>query len=95
MTTIRNEHHVVKYAKIDARIITGSNVRNILLLTEKDSIEHDIKKLKCHKVAIGDSRKIGIIKELIEINNDQLSLNDLTKEELNNFLAHLSISQTG
>ena len=69
MATTRNEHHDLKYAKSDARIITGSNVRNILLLTEKDAKEHDIKNLKCQKVAIEDSRKIDIIKELIKINN--------------------------
>ena len=88
--------HFLKYAKSDVRSITGSNVRNILLLTEKDTIEHvtkrDIKKLKYHKVAIEDSWKIDIVKELIEIKNDQLSLNDFTKEELNEILTHLCIS---
>ena len=88
--------HVLKYAKNDVRSITGSNVRNILLLTEKDTIEHvtkrDVKKLKYHKAAIEDSWKIDIVKELIEIKNDQLSLNDFTKEELNEILTHLCIS---
>ena len=61
MATTRNEHHILKYAKSDARIVTGSNVRNILLLTEKDAIEHvtkhDVKKLKYHKVSKGSRQK--------------------------------------
>ena len=89
-------NHVLNYAKSDVRSITGSNVRNILLLTEKDAIEHvtkhDVKKLKYREVTIEDSWKIDIVKEIIEIKNDQLSLNDFTKEELNDILTHLCIS---
>ena len=88
--------HVLKYAKSDVRSITGSNIRNILLLTEKDGIEnitkHDIKRLKYHEVAKEDTWKIGFIKELIEIKNNQLSLNDFTKEELEDILTHLCVS---
>ena len=77
--------HILKYVKSDVRSITGSNVRNILLLTEKDDFEdvtkHDIKKLKYHES--NDSWKTSFIKEIIEIKNNQLDLNEFTKEELN------------
>ena len=88
--------HVLKYAKSDVRSITGSNIRNILLLTEKDAIEnitkHDIKGLKYHEVTREDTWKISFIRELIEIKNNQLSLNDFTKEKLNDILTHLCVS---
>ena len=84
-----------KYVKSDVRSITGSNVRNILLLTEKDDFEdvtkHDIKKLKYHEISSNDSWKTSFIKEIIEIKNNQLDLNEFTKEELNDILAHLCI----
>ena len=85
--------HILKYVKSDVRSITGSNVRNILLLTEKDNFEevtkHDIKELKYHASAGDDSWKISFIKEITEIKNNKLGLNEFTKEELNEILAHL------
>ena len=76
--------HILKYVKSDVRSITGSNVRNILLLTEKDDFEdvtkHDIKKLKYHES--NDSWKTSFIKEIINIKNNHLGLNEFTKEEL-------------
>ena len=54
--------HVLKYVMHDVRSVTGSNFRNIMLLTEKDTIEeidiHDIKKLNYHKVTDENAWKI-------------------------------------
>ena len=57
--------HILKYVKHDVKSVTGSNLRNILLLTDRDAIEevskHDIKALKYHEVTIENSWKIGLI----------------------------------
>ena len=88
--------HVLKYVKHDVRSVTGSNLRNILLLTDKDTIEelnsNDIKKLKYHEVVKEDYWKIGLAKEIIDIKNNQLSLCDFSIQELNEVLDNLCIS---
>ena len=88
--------HILKYVKSDVRSINGSNIRNILLLTEKDTFadisKHDIRKLTYHKIDTEDQWKIGFIREITEIKNDQLNLNEFTKEELNDILEYLCTS---
>ena len=88
--------HILKYARSDVRSITGSNIRNILLLTEKDAFaditKRDIRELKYKEIAKDDFWKIGFIREIIEVKNEQLGLNDFTKEELNDILAYLCTS---
>ena len=88
--------HILKYVKHDVKSVTGSNLRNILLLTDRDTIEeiskHDVKGLKYHEVSNDNIWKIGFIKEIIEIKNNQASLNDFSKEELNDILANLCTS---
>ena len=85
--------HVLKYVKHDVRSVTGSNLRNILLMTNRDNIEeittHDVKKLKYHEVTQENVWKIDFIKELIAIKNNQASLNDFSKEELDVILTNL------
>ena len=84
------------YARRDVRSITGSNIRNILLLTEKDAFaditKRDIRELKYKEIASDDFWKIGFIREIIEVKNEQLGLNDFTKEEINDILAYLCTS---
>ena len=88
--------HVLKYVMHDVRSVTGSNLRNILLLTEKDTIEeisiHDIKKLKYHKVTDENAWKIDLVKEITEIKNHQLSLNEFSMEEITDILKNLCTS---
>ena len=65
-------------------------------MTDRDTIEeiskHDVKGLKYHEVSNENIWKIGFIKEIIEIKNNQASLNDFSKEELNDILANLCTS---
>ena len=76
--------------------MTGSNLRNILLLAEKDTIEeisiHDIKNLKYHKVTDENAWKIELVKEITEIKNHQLSLNEFSMEEITDILKNLCTS---
>ena len=80
----------------DVRSVTGSNLRNILLLTEKDTIEeisiHDIKNLKYHKVTDENAWKIELVKEITEIKNHQLSLNEFSMEEITDILKDICTS---
>ena len=88
--------HILKYARRDIRSITGSNIRNILLLTEKDAFaditKRDIRELMYKEIANDEFWKIGFIRGIIEVKNKQLGLNDFTKEELNDILAYLCTS---
>ena len=62
--------HVLNYVKHDVKSVTGSNLRNILLLTDKDTVEEinsiDIKKLKYHQVTKENDWKIELLREIIE-----------------------------
>ena len=88
--------HVLNYIKHDVRSVTGSNLRNILLLTDKDNVDeidkHDVRKLKYHEVTVENAWKIGVVKEISEIMNNQLSLTDFSLEELSEILENLCIS---
>ena len=44
------------------------------------------------EIANDEFWKIGFIREIIEVKNKQLGLNDFTKEELNDILAYLCTS---
>ena len=80
----------------DVRSVTGSNLQNILLLTDKDTIEeiriHDIKNLKYHKVMDENAWKIELVKEITEIKNHQLSLNEFSMEEITDILKDICTS---
>ena len=88
--------HVLNYVKHDVKSVTGSNLRNILLLTDKDTVEEinsiDIKKLKYHQVAEENNWKIELLREIIETKHNQLSINEFSNEELNNILEYLCTS---
>ena len=88
--------HVLNYVKHDVRSVTGSNLRNILLLTDKDTVEEinsiDIKKLKYHEVTKENDWKIELLKEIIETKNNQLSISEFSVEELNDILEYLCTS---
>ena len=84
--------HILKYARRDVRSITGSNIRNILLLTEKDAFaditKRDIRELMYKEIANDEFWKICFIREIIEVKNEQLGLNDFTKEGTNDILTY-------
>ena len=62
-------------------------------MTNRDTIEeittHDVKKLKYHEVTQENLWKIDFIKEIIAIKNNQASLNNFSKEELDDILRNL------
>ena len=59
----------------DTNSITGSNIRRILLLTRKSSLEEvseqDIDKLAYEEVDEKDKWRVSIIRELLDCKNDE------------------------
>ena len=88
--------HILNYVKHDVQSTTGSNLRYILLLVGKTTIEeittHDIKELRYHGISFEDNWKVDFIHEIIEIKNNQLEVNEFSKEELNDILEYLCTS---
>ena len=80
----------------DARSITGSNLRNILLLTKKSSIPElvpdDIAEMKYHEIPDNENWKISIIKELIEVKNRTLEVETFRMAEIDQVLEYLCVS---
>ena len=79
----------------DTRSTTGSNLRNILLLTDKYRIEditvQDIDNYCYAPAKDEDLWKFDIVKELIEVRADQCVIEDFSSEELDDILEHLCI----
>ena len=80
----------------DARSTTGSNLRNILLMTDKsnvcDLVPNDVDNMEYHPLPEGEKWKLSIIKEIIENKNGNMNIDNLTEEELDNTLEYLCIS---
>ena len=80
----------------DARSITGSNLRNILLMTGKtdvrDLVPEDVDKMEYHPIPEGEKWKISIVQEIIEQKNGNLDIENLSEIELENTLKYLCVS---
>ena len=79
----------------DTRSTTGSNLRNILMLTDKHKIEDitikDIDDFCYAPARQEDLWKIDMVKELIEVRAEQFDVPDFSREELDDILEHLCI----
>ena len=77
----------------DTRSTTGSNLRKILLLTEKTKIEditiQDIDNYCYAPARQEDLWKIDMVKELVEVRADQYEVPDFSREELDEILKNL------
>ena len=103
MTFIQQIQNLTKQASIfllqsishDARSITGSNLRNVVLLTKKSSIPElvpdDIAEMKYHKIPDDEKWKIPIIKELIEVKNKMLEVETFRMAEIDQVLEYLCV----
>ena len=83
----------MKIVKTDTRSTTGSNLRNILLLTEKDTIQDidfkDIEHLVYSPVKVEDLWKIDLVKEIVDVKADQITVENFDDEDLKNILEHI------
>ena len=80
----------------DARSITGSNLRNILLKTDKlnvrELIPNDVDNMEYHPIPEGEKWKISLLQEIIAKQNGTLEIGNLTEAELDVMLEHLCVS---
>ena len=88
--------HLLNFIKHDVRSTTGSNLRNLLLLTDKNTIDDlckdDIRKLKYNEIDGKDVWKVNMIHEITDIKFNKLEVENFTQDELDEILSHLCTS---
>ena len=91
-SSLRN---LLKVVEFDCRSVTGYNLRTILLKSSADSIQE----LKPHHVTAkyrdipeGEEFRVGFIREIIEVKNNQLEVTGFEDDELEDILQHLCVS---
>ena len=84
---------LLKVVRNDVRSTTGSNLRNILLLTDKSNVDdlkiNDVKTLIYSPVKNENLWKIDIVRELIDVKAGQKHVEDFSEEELQNILEYI------
>ena len=87
---------LLQLVRADARSTTGSNLRKIMVLLGKHSIDEvksdDIDTFEYAPVKPEDAWKIDMVKELIEVRENQASIENFTRDELEEILEHVCIS---
>ena len=87
---------LLSFIKNDARSTTGSNLRKILLLTKKNTIDElskdDATALHYHEVDPKDAWKINMIKEITDVKFNQLEVQNFTNDELEEIMSFLCTS---
>ena len=77
----------------DVRSVTGSNLRNIMLLVDKNRVEDvkldDLNKVTYFKLEENERWKISMIKEVVDTKAGQLEVPGFEHEELEALLKHL------
>ena len=87
---------LLKQIEHDTGSTTGSNLRKILLLVGKHTIEEisikDLDRYEYCPVQPGDEWKVDMVRELIEVRENNLNVEHFTAEELEEVLEHLCTS---
>ena len=82
--------HILSEILSDVRSTTGSNMRKIMLLTDRNCIsdveKDDVKNIQYAKVREEDRWKINIVNEIIETKAEQLYVDNMSQEELDDIL---------
>ena len=81
---------------LDTNSVTGSNLRNILLMTDKTSIHqlvpNDATIMKYHQMNEPELWKISIIEEMIEMKNGNMQRIEFDNDEMEELLEYLCVS---
>ena len=87
---------LIKLIRHDARNTTGSNLRNIMLLLDKVSIDDimlkDIDKFEYSPVLPENQWKVNMVQEIINVQADQLNVENFSREELGEIMEYLCTS---
>ena len=82
--------------KNDTRSTTGSNLRNIMLLLQKNRIEEinakDVDTLIYNPVECDQMWKIAFVKELVEVKANQMEVENFDQEEIEEILQYICTS---
>ena len=85
--------HLLAFIKYDVRSTTGSNLRNILHLTNltdiKEITRSNMKELKYQNLDTADEWKVAMIKEITDIKFNQLEVDNFNHDELQDILEFL------
>ena len=81
---------------LDARSTTGSNLRNILLETDKASISdlspNDAFQVEYHPIKSEEKWRLPFIKDIIEAKNEKLTIQNIDDDDLDDMLDVLCTS---
>ena len=87
---------LLNFIKHDVRSTTGRNLRKILLLTEKTNVEQldkiDASSVKYHPLREEEAWKVNLIKELIDIKFEKITVENLTMEEIEETVCFVATS---
>jgi hypothetical protein len=86
---------LLRVVECDTLSVTGRNLRSILLQTEVQNVRNlkasDIIE-KYRTPPRSEEYRVGFIKELIDVKNNQLEVNGFNCDELEEILQHLCVS---
>ena len=91
-TALREVLRLVEY---DTRSVTGRNLRNILLKTNQDDVRNlkpSDYRAKYRDIPENEEYTVGLIKEIVEIKNQQLEVDGFNDDELDYILHHVCVS---
>ena len=88
--------HLLQTIRNDTRSTTGSNLRNILLLTRKDDnnklVPHDALEIQYEPILDENRWKIDMTKELIDAKWGEATIENLSTAEIDEVLEHICTS---
>ena len=96
----RSEKKAIKMlmetAKNDVSSVTGQNLRNIMLLVGRTSVDEldkkDAENVKYYPIDKADIWKVDAIKEMVEVKSERLEIEDFYPDELEDILNDLCTS---
>ena len=81
---------LLETVKYDLNCTTGSNLRNILELVDKETIEElsveDSQCIEYHKIPVEEEWRIGVVRDIIDIRNNNATLEGFSMKEFENLL---------
>ena len=88
--------HLLESILQDSRSTTGSNLRNILLQTDKSDVSelvpNDAFKIKYHPVNPQEEWRVSFIRDIIDGKNDQVNITNIEEDDLDAMLNALCTS---
>ena len=88
--------HLLKTVKHDARSTSGSNLRNILLMTDKYDVDDlnpsDARLIKYHPLNDDETWKVNFILEATDVKFEQLEVDGFQLEEIEEIIDYLCCS---